>query len=189
MNIRKELKNLLSFQAKAIRDTIVHIGPHFEEAVKALYKCQGKVVVTGVGKSGLVAQKVAATFSSTGTPSIYLNPFEGIHGNLGMIDKRDIVFIIGKSGESEEILNILPVLKKIGSKIISLTANEHSTTAKRSDIVLHMPIKREACPHNLAPTTSTTVALTIGDAIAIVLMKMRNFGPDSFALFHPGGVE
>lgn len=187
MNIRQELKSLLSDQATAIKAVRKQIGPPFVQAVRALYTCRGKVIVIGVGKSGLVAQKMATTLSSTGTPAVFLHPVEGMHGNLGIVDKKDIVFAISKSGESQEILTILPIIKKIGPKLICLTANKNSPMAKRANIHLYMPIKRETCPHNLAPTTSSTVALTIADALAVVLMKLRKFGPEAFALFHPGG--
>ena len=187
VNVIKEIKSVISVQAKSLNKARIYITPVFSKAVNAIYKCQGKIIVTGIGKSGLVAQKIASTLSSTGTPAIYLHPVEGMHGNLGVVHKNDIVFAIGKSGESEEILNILPTIKKIGAKIISLTSSPHSSLAKKSTIALHVPIKREACPLNLAPTTSSTVSLVIGDAIAITLMKKREFAPENFALYHPGG--
>lgn len=186
--VLKELKNVLTIQAKSIQDSKAALGPSFVAAVNAIYHCRGKVVVTGVGKSGLIAQKIASTMSSTGTPAIYLHPSEAMHGNLGVVNKNDVMLAIGKSGESEEILTLLPSLRKIGCKIIALTANTNSSLAKASSLVLHTPIKKEACPLDLAPTTSSTVALAVGDALAITLMKMRGFSSEKFALYHPGGL-
>lgn len=188
MNIIKEIKRVLAVQSRSIREAENFIGTAFQHAAKTLFACRGKVVVTGIGKSGFVAQKIAATLSSTGTPAIFLHPVEGMHGNLGVLQRGDVVLAIGKSGESEELLNILPSVRKIGAKIICLTGDEHSSLARASSIVLHVPVKREACPLNLAPTTSSTVALAVGDALAIALMKMRGFKQENFALFHPGGI-
>lgn len=188
MNIIREIKHVLSVQSKSIREAEGFIGSAFAAAVKVLYHCRGKVVVTGIGKSGFVAQKIASTLSSTGTPAIFLHPVEGMHGNLGVLQKNDVVLAIGKSGESEELLNLLPSIKKIGAKVICLTGNKQSSLAKASSVALYVPVKREACPLNLAPTTSSTVALVVGDAIAIALMKMRGFSQENFALFHPGGL-
>lgn len=188
MNIRNEIRSVIATQAQSLQEAKSAIDASFNEAVKILYRCKGKVVVTGIGKSGLIAQKIASTLSSTGTPAIFLHPVEGMHGNLGVLQKSDVVFAIGKSGESEELLGILPAIRKIGAKIICLTAEGHSSLAHQSDVVLAVPIKREACPLNLAPTTSSTVSLVIGDAIAIALMKMRGFNEKNFALYHPGGL-
>jgi len=143
--------------------------------------------VTGVGKSGIIAQKIAATLVSTGTSAVYLHPTDGMHGCLGVVRKGDVILAIGKSGESEELLGILSAIKKIGSPVISITANAESALAKNSDIILLTEVKREACPFNLVPTNSTTAALVIGDALAITLMKMRKFKPEDFGLLHPGG--
>ncbi len=188
MNIVREIKNVFTVQSDSLRQARQYVGPSFEKAVRLILKCHSKVVVTGIGKSGLIAQKIASTFSSTGTPAIYLHPVEGMHGNLGVLHKNDVVIAIGKSGESEELLGILPTVRKIGAKVISITANSNSSLARQSTIVLNIPIKKEACPLNLAPTTSSTVALVVGDALAIALMKLRGFGPEKFALFHPGGL-
>ena len=188
MKIINEIRNVLKIQSSSIHDAIPFVGKEFEHAVKIFYSCKGKVIVTGIGKSGFVAQKIASTMSSTGTPSMFLHPVEGIHGNLGVIQKNDVVFAIGKSGESEELLNLLPTIKKIGAKIVSLTANKDSSLARSSHVVLFVPVKKEACPLNLAPTTSSTVALVVGDAIAITLMQLRGFKKENFALFHPGGL-
>lgn len=188
MNTIREIKRVLSIQAESLKEAKRWIGYDFKKAVEIIDKCKGKLVVTGIGKSGLVAQKIASTLASTGTPSIFLHPTEGMHGNLGIVHKNDVVFAIGKSGESEEILNILPSIKKIGAKIICLTANKDSSLARQSSLVLFVPIQREACPLNLAPTASSTVAMVIGDAIAIALMKKRGTDADTFALYHPGGL-
>ena len=187
MNIVKEIRKVLKEQSKSINQMNRFVGGNFVQAVDLLYKCKGKVIVTGIGKSGLVSQKIAATLSSTGTPAIYLHPSEGLHGYLGVVHKSDVVLAIGKSGESEELLGILPSIRKIGAKIISITGNKKSTLAKKSQIVLHVPIEREVCPLNLAPTTSSTLNMVIGDAIAVTLMKKREFSPEKFALYHPGG--
>lgn len=188
VNILGEIKRVMAVQAASIKAASRHIGPSFRTAVEAMYRCRGKIIVTGIGKSGVVAQKIASTLASTGTPAIFLHPAEGLHGNLGIVDRKDLVLAVGKSGESEEILNLIPALKKLGARIVCLTANKNSTLAKHSSIVLHTPIKREVCPLNLAPTTSTTVTLVVGDALAIALMKLRGFDSESFALYHPGGL-
>jgi len=187
MNISKEIKRVIDIQQQSLKEAKSAVGPSFQSAVRAIFKCRGKVIVTGIGKSGLVAQKIASTLVSTGTPAIYLHPVEGMHGNLGVVNKNDILLAIGKSGESEELLNILPSVKKIGAQIVCMTANKNSSLAQKSSIRLVVPVRREACPLNLAPTTSSTVSLVMGDAIAIVLMKMRGFDPQRFALYHPGG--
>jgi arabinose-5-phosphate isomerase len=188
MNIIREIKNILSIQSLSIREAKSFVGPAFARAVKTLHQCRGKVVVTGIGKSGFIAQKIASTLASTGTPAIFLNPVDGIHGSLGVLQKDDVVLAIGKSGESEELLMLLPSVRRMKVKVIGLTSNKRSSLAKLSSIVLHMPVKREACPLNLAPTTSSTVALVIGDAIAIALFKMRGLSREQLALLHPGGL-
>lgn len=163
------------------------LGPAYEQAVRLIFEAGGKVVVTGVGKSGLIAQKIAATMASTGTPAIFLHPADGMHGGLGVVQKGDVVLAIGKSGESDELITILPALRTIGVRVIALTGNPESTLARQADVVLVADAGLEACPMNLAPTSSTTVALVVGDALAVVLMKLRNFQPENFALYHPGG--
>jgi arabinose-5-phosphate isomerase len=188
INIVNEVRSIVSFQAASLKEARKFIGPSYQKAVEMIFHCKGKIIVTGVGKSGVIAQKMASTLSSTGTPAIYLHPVEGMHGNVGIVRRDDVVFAIGKSGESEEILNILPVLKKIGAKVIALTAKKESSLARQANLTLHMPVEKEACPLNLAPTTSSMISLVIGDAIAIALMKLRGFGPENFALFHPGGL-
>ena len=159
----------------------------FIEAVETIYKCKGKVVVTGIGKSGIIAQKIVATFNSTGTYSIFLHSADSVHGDLGVLRKEDVVIIISKSGDSEEIKQIIPNIKILNIKIIALVGATDSELAKLSDIVLDASVKEEACPHNLAPTSSTTAATVLGDAIAIALLQKRDFTSENFALVHPGG--
>ncbi len=160
----------------------------FVKAIEILYNCKGKVILTGIGKSGHIARKISSTLSSTGTPSIFLHPSEAIHGDLGMIDKDDVVVAISNSGETEEILNIIPYIKFLNVPIISITGNEKSTLAQKSDVVIDIKIIREACPFNLAPTSSTTAILVLGDAIATVLMELKGFNKEQFAKLHPGGL-
>ncbi len=187
INVLAEIRRVLELEARAIAGLQKNLGPDYEEAVRLIFSCQGKVVVTGVGKSGIIAQKIAATMVSTGTTAMFLHSADGMHGDVGIIQKDDIVLAIGKSGESEELNTILPVAKKIGAKVISITAQLKSTMARHSDLVLHTPIEEEACPLNMAPTVSTTAALVLGDALAMALMKLRNFQPEEFAVNHPGG--
>ncbi|MFQ5646477.1 MAG: SIS domain-containing protein [bacterium] len=157
------------------------------DAFRHILACRGKTVITGVGKSGLIARKISSTFSSTGTSSVYIHAGEAMHGDLGVVGKDDVVLIISRSGEVSELIYILPAIKKIGAAIIALTANAKSTLARYADCVINMGDLQEACPHNLAPTTSTTLCLVIGDALAIALMKQRKFSMEDYALFHPGG--
>ncbi|GJL49231.1 KpsF/GutQ family sugar-phosphate isomerase [Candidatus Nitrospira salsa] len=187
MDLLKELRRVIDLEAKTIVQLSETIGPSFEEAVRLLAACSGRVILTGVGKSGLIAQKIAATLVSTGTPAIFLHAAEGMHGDIGIVTKDDVVVAIGKSGESEELVTILPFVRRLGAHIISITAKTDSTMARISDLVLITPIEEEACPLNMAPTSSTTAALVLGDAIAMTLMKLRNFQPNDFALYHPGG--
>jgi arabinose-5-phosphate isomerase len=159
----------------------------FVDIVNLLLKCNGKVVVTGIGKSGHIANKIAATFSSTGTPAFFMHPAEALHGDLGMIGANDIVIAISYSGEADELITMMPILKRIGVPIIGITGNLNSTLARNANFVLSIAIAKEACPLNLAPTTSTTVTLVLGDAIAVCLLTLRGFKPEDFALSHPGG--
>ena len=187
MEILEELRRVIRLEAQAILHLEDCLGPPFEEAVSMLQACKGKVIVTGVGKSGLIANKISATMVSTGTPAVFLHGSEAMHGDIGIVGKDDIVLAVGRSGESEELLTLLPFIKKIGARILSITSQPESTLARNSDLVLWTPIQEEACPLNMAPTCSTTVALVLGDALAMALMKLRNFQPADFALFHPGG--
>ena len=183
----KELRRVIDLEGKTVAQLSDAVGPSYEEAVRLLAACSGRVILTGVGKSGLIAQKIAATLVSTGTPAIFLHAAEGMHGDIGIVTKDDIVVAVGKSGESEELLTILPFIRRLGARIISITAKTDSTMARASDLVLITPVEEEACPLNMAPTCSTTAALVLGDAIAMTLMKLRNFQPTDFALYHPGG--
>lgn len=187
IDVLAEVRRVLDCEADALRSARRSVGRPYVRAVEMLAACRGKVILTGVGKSGAVAQKIAATFSSTGTPAVYLDPMEAMHGGMGLIQRRDLVLAVGKSGESDELNALLPHLRARGASLIAVTANPKSTLARHAAIVLHTPIAEEACPLNLAPTSSTTVALAVGDALAIALMKRRNFGAGDFARNHPGG--
>lgn len=187
MDILAELRRVIGLELQALVELRENIGQDFEQAVQLLFQCSGKVILTGVGKSGIIAQKIAATMVSTGTPAIFLHGAEGMHGDIGIVQKGDILIVIGKSGESEELVTIVPAARKLGAKVIAITAYRESSVAKHSDLVLVTPIQEEACPLNMAPTASTTAALVVGDALAMALMKLRNFQPSDFAQFHPGG--
>src|SRR5690625_4296363 len=187
MKTLERLKNVIEIEANAIMKLSENIESTFEDAVKMIHSCKGKVVVTGVGKSGHVGKKIAATFASTGTSAFFVHSTEGVHGDLGMIQKDDVVFIISNSGETKEVLNLLPTLKTIGSKLISLTSNPISTLAKSSDVAMIYRFKKEADHLGLAPTTSSTLALVIGDALAVCLSEMKGFDNNDFHLYHPGG--
>ncbi|MEM7183124.1 MAG: KpsF/GutQ family sugar-phosphate isomerase [Spirochaetota bacterium] len=159
----------------------------FTKAVNCIYQSQGKVIVTGVGKSGDIAKKISSTLSSTGTPSSFLHPTDAVHGDAGIIQRQDVVIAIGKSGESDELLSLLPTIQKLGAQTIAITANPKSRLAQQADILLLTPVLKEACPLALAPTSSTTIALVAGDAIAMALMEIRQFQAEDFALYHPSG--
>lgn len=185
--ILREIRRVLALEARSLTLVGAAVDGRYAEAVAMLAACKGKIILTGVGKSGLIAQKIAATLSSTGAPSIHLDPAEAQHGGLGLVQKADLVVAIGKSGESDELNSLLPRIRAVGARIIAITANSKSTLAKAAAVVLLTPIEEEACPHNLAPTCSTTAALAVGDALAVCLMKIRGFGADQFARNHPGG--
>src|SRR3990167_2778826 len=180
-------KKVLKIESQAIQKLSARIGRNFEQALDLLKSCTGRVVVTGMGKPGFIARKIAATMASTGTPSLFLHPAEANHGDLGMVTKGDVILAISNSGETEEITRLLSTIKKIGAKLIGLTGNLQSTLAVNSDIVLDVSLRKEACPWNLAPTASTTAALAMGDALAICLAKRKNFHEAAFAFLHPGG--
>ena len=180
-------KRVLAIEAKAIEELIGRIDRRFAEAVDILHGSKGRVVVTGMGKSGLIGKKISATFASTGTPSFFLHPAEGIHGDIGMVMREDAVVMISNSGETGEIIALLPPFKRMNLRMICLTGRPQSTLAKNSDVVLDVSVKEEACPMNLVPTASTTVALAMGDALAVALLEKRGFKEEDFALFHPGG--
>jgi arabinose-5-phosphate isomerase len=185
--IKQQAKDVLDIESEAILNLKESINGQFVEIVKEILNCPGRVIMTGMGKSGLIAKKLAATLASTGTPSFFLHPAEAIHGDLGMVTKDDIVIALSNSGETNEVLNIVPVIKRIGAKIIAMTGGLDSTLAKNSDYLLNTGVKEEACPLDLAPTASTTATLALGDALAIALLEARDFKPEDFALYHPGG--
>ncbi len=185
--IGREVRRVLSLEARTLARLGDTVDGAYSKAIRALARCRGKVIVTGVGKSGLVAQKIAATMASTGTPAIHLDPTEALHGGLGLVGKSDIVVAVGKSGESDELNALLPRIRAVGASVIAVTANPRSTLAKAAAVTLITPIEAEACPHNLAPTCSTTAALAVGDALAVALMKLRGFSRENFAQNHPGG--
>lgn len=180
-------KNVLTEEAECLVKMAGELGEEFTKAVAMMLEGNGRIVVTGIGKAGLVGRKISATLASTGSPSFFLHPAEGVHGDLGMVTPSDIVLALSNSGESNEVLAILPTLKVLGTPIITITSKVHSTLAKNSDIVLGIPVEREACPLGLAPTTSTTAMLALGDALAVALLQSRKFTPEDFALYHPGG--
>jgi arabinose-5-phosphate isomerase len=177
----------LQIEAKAIEQLIGRINEQFVQAVEMILACEGKVVVTGVGKSGIIGQKIASTLASTGTPSFFLHSTEGSHGDLGMLGKKDIVVAISNSGETDELSQILPLIKRYGNKLIALTGKTKSTLARAGDVVLDVSVEEEACPLGLAPTASTTATLAMGDALAVALLEKRGFKKDDFAILHPGG--
>ena len=180
-------RRVLAIEADAIRDLIPRLGPAFASAVDVLLACAGRVVVTGMGKSGLIGQKISATLSSTGTPSLYLHPAEAIHGDLGRIVKGDAVLAVSYSGETEELVALTPTVKRLGSPLVAITGAPGSTLARAADVHLDASIREEACPLGLAPTASTTAALALGDALAMALLEKRGFTVDDFAVLHPGG--
>ncbi len=182
-----DAQKVLRMESEAILELVPRIDEHFDAAVEMILACPGRAVITGMGKSGLIGRKIAATLASTGTPSFYLHPAEGIHGDLGMVTGEDVVIALSNSGETAEVLNILPSLRRIGAKIIAMVGNPESTLAQNGDIVLNVGVSREACPLGLAPTSSTTAALAFGDALALALLNKRNFTAQQFAVFHPGG--
>jgi arabinose-5-phosphate isomerase len=179
-------KEVLEKEARAILDVMERLNSDFDRAVSTINACRGRVVVSGIGKSGLIAKKIASTFSSIGMPSIYLHPADSLHGDLGIVQKDDVFFIISNSGETEEVIKILPWIKRMGVPMIVVTGNVRSTVAGYGDVVLDVHVE-EACPYNLIPTSSTTTTLAVGDAIAVALMKERDFTREDLALLHPGG--
>jgi arabinose-5-phosphate isomerase len=184
---RNIARQVLEIEAQAIRDLLPRIDAHFDRAVETLFACGGRVVVTGMGKSGLIGQKISATLSSTGTPSLFLHPAEAIHGDLGRIVKGDVVLAISYSGDTGEVLTLVPQVKRLGSPLVALTGNPRSPLAGAADIHLDVSIRQEACPLGLAPTASTTAALAMGDALSMALLERRGFTVEDFAVLHPGG--
>ncbi len=183
----REARRILKIEADAIRRLSSRIGKSFEQALEILYRCSGRVIVSGIGKTGFIARKISATLASTGTPSLFLHPSEAYHGDLGMVTQKDAVLLLSHSGETEEIVRLLSPLKKIGVKLIAMAGNPRSTLAKNADVSLDISIDREACPLGLAPSTSTAVSLAMGDALALTLLKKKGFRQEDFAFFHPGG--
>ncbi len=187
MNYKKIAQETLNIEADTLQKAAKSIDDVFDKAVDVILKCKGKLVVTGVGKSGLIGAKMAATFASTGTPSFFLHPTEALHGDLGMVGKDDVVIAISYSGESEELGAILPHVKRFEVPLIGMTKNINSTLGKYSDMVIKVEVEKEACPLDIAPTSSTTLTLALGDALAVCLMRARDFQKSDFASFHPGG--
>jgi arabinose-5-phosphate isomerase len=180
-------KRVLRIEAEGLLQLAKKTGKSFDQAVKLILKSPGRVVVTGMGKSGLIGHKISATLSSTGTPSLFLSPAEALHGDLGRVTKGDVILAISNSGETDELKTLLPHLKRMGCKIILFTGNVSSALAKLGDVVINAGVRKEACPLNLSPTASTTAALGLGDALAIALLEQHGFTEQDFALFHPGG--
>jgi len=185
--IIKTGKNVVRIEAGAVADLEKSINKDFVNAVEIIYKAKGRVVLTGMGKSGLIARKIVATLNSTGTAAIYMHPTDALHGDLGMVRKEDVVIIISKSGSTDEISKLLPMFKRLGVKLIAISGNPDSLFVQESDIFLNISVKEEACPHDLAPTSSTTATLVMGDALSVALLKKRGFTAEDFALLHPGG--
>jgi len=183
----KRAKKVLDIEGKAILDLAKKVGKGFEDIIVFLTKVKGRVIVTGMGKPGFIAQKVSATLSSTGTPSLYLHPAEALHGDLGRVTREDCLLVFSNSGETEEVVKLLPIVKKIGARFIAIVGNTESTLAKNADFVLDVAVEKEACSLGLAPTTSTTAMLAIGDALAVSLLERKGFKEKDFAFFHPGG--
>ena len=182
-----EGRRVLAIEARAVEALADRLDGRFDKAVDLLLQCKGKVVVSGMGKSGIVGQKIAATMASTGTPAFFLHPAEGIHGDLGMLGRADLLIAISNSGETQEILQLLPYVERMGIAVVSLTGRMASTLAKNSDVALDVSVAEEACPMGLAPTASTTATLAMGDALAVALLQKRGFKETDFAQFHPGG--
>ncbi|MEA1927421.1 MAG: KpsF/GutQ family sugar-phosphate isomerase [Candidatus Auribacterota bacterium] len=180
-------REVLKTEGEAVLALIPRLGNEFEEAVEILFNCRGRIIVTGMGKTGIIARKFSATLASTGSPSLSLHPVEALHGDLGMVGKDDVVVMVSHSGESEEIKNLIPSIKRLGVTLVGITGNTESTLAIHSDVTLDAGVDREACPLNLAPTSSTTAALAICDALAVALIEKHDFKPADFARLHPGG--
>ncbi len=187
MDILEAGRKTLDVEIDALHRVKDALDGGFVDAVELIYSCKGRVVVTGMGKSGHIGKKIAATFASTGTPALFLHPAEGVHGDLGMIVKGDVVIALSNSGETKEILEILPVIKRFSIPLICIVGKTNSMLAKKSDCVLDASVEKEACPLNLAPTASTTAALAVGDALAVALLEKRGFKKEDFAIFHPSG--
>jgi arabinose-5-phosphate isomerase len=185
--IRDIAKKVFEQESEAVKDLSNLIDSNFEQAVEVLYQSRGRIIVTGIGKSANIAQKIVSTFNSTGSPAVFMHAADAIHGDLGIIQKDDVVLTISKSGNTPEVKALIPLIRFRGNSLIALTGNMDSYLAKQADWVLNVSVKREACPNNLAPTSSTTAQLAMGDALAVCLLEMRGFSPEDFAQVHPGG--
>jgi len=188
LKAKMRARKVLSIEAKAILDLTKRVGRDFEKIIDFLAKVKGRVIVTGMGKPGFIAQKVSATLSSTGTPSLYLHPAEALHGDLGRVTREDCLLVFSNSGQTEEIVKLLPIVKKIGAHLIACVGNTKSALAKNADFILNVGVKKEACSLGLAPTASTTAMLAMGDALCVSLLERKGFKEKDFALFHPGGM-
>lgn len=186
--MKRIAKRVLEIERDAITSLIKKLDSNFEKTVNAICKIRGRVIVTGLGKPGFIAQKISATLSSTGTPSLYLHPAEALHGDLGRVTKDDLILALSNSGETEEVIKFLPIARRIGAKLAAMTGNTKSTLARSADYVIDVSVKKEACPLGLAPTSSTTTMLAMGDAIAVALLDKKNFKEKDFAFYHPGGI-
>lgn len=180
-------RGIVDIEIQALEDLKTQLDDHFNRAIELIEACSGRVVITGMGKSGIIGKKIAATLSSTGTPAYFLHPAEGSHGDLGILMKQDVVIAISNSGETPEILGILPLVKRFGVPLVAMTGKPNSTLAQQSDVTLNIAVRQEACPLGLAPTASTTATLALGDALAVVLLERRGFSEEDFAMFHPAG--
>ncbi len=185
--IKEKAKEVIRKEAKAVLDLERKIDDQFVRAVELILKCKGRVIVTGMGKSGIIGKKIAATLTSTGTAAFFLHPVEATHGDLGMVRKNDVVIAITKSGDTDELYHLIPLFKRLAVPIIALTGNPNSPVAEKSDVVIDVSVDEEACPRNLVPTSSTTATLVMGDALAVTLLDERHFSSEDFALLHPGG--
>jgi arabinose-5-phosphate isomerase len=181
-------RRVLAIERDALSGLLRRIDKGFDRVAEVLFRTKGKVIVSGMGKPGFIAQKISATLSSTGTPSLYLHPAEALHGDLGRVTSEDAILALSNSGETEEIIKLLPVIKKIGATLVAMVGNKESTLARNADFVLDVSVRREACPLGLAPTASTTAMLAMGDALAVALLEMKGFKEKDFAFFHPGGI-
>jgi arabinose-5-phosphate isomerase len=182
-----EARRALEVEIAGLRGLLPRLGAEFERAARTIYRCAGKVAVTGVGKSGHIGRKIASTLASTGTPSFFIHPAEAMHGDLGMVGAQDVVLAISNSGETEEVIRLLAPFRRLGIPLIAMTGNPASTLAKRAEVHLDVSVQEEACPLGLAPTASTTATLAMGDALAVSLLRMRNFKEEDYKVFHPGG--
>ncbi|RJP73299.1 MAG: KpsF/GutQ family sugar-phosphate isomerase [Candidatus Abyssobacteria bacterium SURF_17] len=186
-SIIERAREVLGIEADAVLKLRDKIGASFEQAVEMILSCKGRVIITGMGKPGIIGRKISATLASTGTPSLVMHAADAIHGDLGMVTKDDIVIVISNSGKTEEITRLLPIIKKIGARLIAMTGDTNSPLSEHSDCVLDCSVEAEACPFNMAPTASTTAALALGDALAVVLLERRGFRLEDYAFYHPGG--